>query len=141
MCDPMHGNTKLTTAGLKTRDFQTILREIVGFFRVHDAERTWAGGLHFEMSGRHVTECIGGHHALSEADLGERYETTCDPRLNPDQATELARLVAEELRQRHTFRRRISAQLVAVESTMSNRGRLERPAPHDQRPTLERALQ
>lgn len=137
LCDPMHGNTRSTTVGLKTRDFQMILREILDFFRVHDAERTWAGGMHFEMTGRHVTECIGGQHALSEANLGERYETTCDPRLNPDQANELAGLVAEELRQRRRARPQINlAQLVGVELNMSNSGRSEHPAPRGQRATI-----
>ena len=71
-----------------------------GFFDAHAAEGTWAGGVHVEMTGRNVTECVGGAHRLSESDLGERYETFCDPRLNAEQSLELAFLVAEELKQR-----------------------------------------
>jgi 3-deoxy-7-phosphoheptulonate synthase len=100
LCDPMHGNTTATSNGLKTRVFDTILREIQAFFHVHDAENTWAGGMHFEMTSRDVTECLGGPRALSEANLNERYETLCDPRLNAEQAMELAFLVAEELKRR-----------------------------------------
>jgi len=100
LCDPMHGNTISTTSKMKTRNFDDILREVRGFFDVHAAENTWAGGVHVEMTGQDVTECIGGAHQLCEADLTERYETFCDPRLNAEQALELAFLVAEELKQR-----------------------------------------
>jgi len=100
LCDPMHGNTISTTSKMKTRNFDDILREVRGFFDVHAAENTWAGGVHIEMTGQDVTECIGGAHQLCEADLTERYETFCDPRLNAEQALELAFLVAEELKQR-----------------------------------------
>jgi 3-deoxy-7-phosphoheptulonate synthase len=96
----MHGNTISTTSKMKTRNFDDILREVRGFFDVHAAENTWAGGVHVEMTGQDVTECIGGAHQLCEADLTERYETFCDPRLNAEQALELAFLVAEELKQR-----------------------------------------
>jgi 3-deoxy-7-phosphoheptulonate synthase len=100
LCDPMHGNTISTVAKLKTRNFDSILQEVRRFFDIHAAEGTWAGGVHVEMTGQDVTECIGGAHRLSEADLNERYETFCDPRLNAEQALELAFLVAEELKSR-----------------------------------------
>ena len=100
VCDPMHGNTINTAAKLKTRNFDEILREVHGFFDIHQAENTWAGGVHIEMTGQDVTECTGGARHLSEADLSERYETFCDPRLNAEQSLELAFLVAEELKRR-----------------------------------------
>jgi 3-deoxy-7-phosphoheptulonate synthase len=100
LCDPMHGNTISTAAKLKTRNFDEILREVHGFFDIHQAENTWAGGVHIEMTGQDVTECTGGARRLSEADLSERYETFCDPRLNAEQSLELAFLVAEELKRR-----------------------------------------
>ena len=100
ICDPMHGNTITTSGKVKTRDFDAILREVRGFFDVHAAEGTFAGGVHVEMTGQNVTECTGGAHRLSEANLSERYETFCDPRLNAEQSLELAFLVAEELKQR-----------------------------------------
>jgi 3-deoxy-7-phosphoheptulonate synthase len=102
VCDPMHGNTVSTATKLKTRSFDAILSEVRGFFDVHEAEGSWAGGVHVEMTGHDVTECTGGAHQLSEADLPERYETFCDPRLNAEQSLELAFLVAEELKQRRT---------------------------------------
>jgi 3-deoxy-7-phosphoheptulonate synthase len=100
ICDPMHGNTITTSNKLKTRDFDEILREVHAFFDIHHAENTWAGGVHVEMTGQDVTECTGGARRLSEADLSERYETFCDPRLNAEQSLELAFLVAEELKRR-----------------------------------------
>lgn len=100
LCDPMHGNTVTTADKLKTRNFDAILSEVRGFFDVHEAEGSWAGGVHVEMTGQDVTECTGGAHKLTEADLSERYETFCDPRLNAEQSLELAFLVAEELKQR-----------------------------------------
>ncbi len=100
LCDPMHGNTISTAAKLKTRNFDSILAEVRGFFDVHAAEATWAGGVHVEMTGRDVTECIGGAHLLTEDDLSRSYETFCDPRLNAEQSLELAFLVAEELKAR-----------------------------------------
>jgi 3-deoxy-7-phosphoheptulonate synthase len=103
ICDPMHGNTVSTTANIKTRSFDDILSEVRSFFDIHAAERTWAGGVHVEMTGQDVTECTGGAHRLTEADLSERYETFCDPRLNAEQSLELAFLVAEELKQRRGF--------------------------------------
>jgi 3-deoxy-7-phosphoheptulonate synthase len=109
ICDPMHGNTITVSNNVKTRRFDDILSEVRGFFGIHAAERTWAGGVHVEMTGQDVTECIGGAHRLTEANLGERYETFCDPRLNAEQSLELAFLVAEELK-----RRRAGAQLSAA---------------------------
>jgi 3-deoxy-7-phosphoheptulonate synthase len=100
LCDSMHGNTISTAARLKTRSFDAILQEVRGFFDVHAAEGTWAGGVHVEMTGRDVTECVGGAHRLTEADLSRSYETFCDPRLNAEQSLELAFLVAEELKAR-----------------------------------------
>ncbi len=100
ICDPMHGNTTDTAGGRKTRSFEAILSEVRGFFDIHAAEGTWGGGVHVEMTGQDVTECVGGAHRLTEADLGERYETFCDPRLNAEQSLELAFLVAEELKAR-----------------------------------------
>ncbi|MCH8036728.1 MAG: 3-deoxy-7-phosphoheptulonate synthase class II [Proteobacteria bacterium] len=98
-CDPMHGNTVKASTGYKTRAFDRILAEVRGFFAVHRAEGSYAGGLHFEMTGKDVTECIGGAQAISEASLGDRYHTHCDPRLNASQALELAFLIAEQLKE------------------------------------------
>ena len=100
LCDAMHGNTISTAAKVKTRSFDAILKEVRSFFDVHAAEGSWAGGVHIEMTGRPVTECVGGAHRLTEADLAARYETFCDPRLNAEQSLELAFLVAEELKSR-----------------------------------------
>ncbi|MGE4527771.1 MAG: class II 3-deoxy-7-phosphoheptulonate synthase [Rhodospirillaceae bacterium] len=97
-CDPMHGNTEKVASGLKTRDFERILAEVRGFFAVHAAEGTHAGGVHFELTGQNVTECIGGTSAVTEETLGLRYETACDPRLNADQSLELAFLLAGHLK-------------------------------------------
>jgi 3-deoxy-7-phosphoheptulonate synthase len=98
VCDPMHGNT-VTAGGYKTRSFDRILKEVRGFFDCHRAEGTHAGGVHFEMTGQDVTECIGGAQEITESSLGDRYHTHCDPRLNASQALELAFLIAEELKQ------------------------------------------
>jgi 3-deoxy-7-phosphoheptulonate synthase len=100
LSDPMHGNTISTQSKVKTRNFDSILQEVRSFFDIHAAEGSWAGGVHVEMTGQDVTECIGGAHRLTEADLSERYETFCDPRLNAEQSLELAFLVAEELKRR-----------------------------------------
>lgn len=97
-CDPMHGNTVKSPNGIKTRPFNKILSEVRTFFEVHQAEGTHAGGVHFEMTGQDVTECIGGAQAISEVNLKDRYHTHCDPRLNASQALELAFLVCEELK-------------------------------------------
>ncbi|MEM1038406.1 MAG: 3-deoxy-7-phosphoheptulonate synthase class II [Pseudomonadota bacterium] len=96
-CDPMHGNT-ISAGGFKTRPFDRVMGEVNGFFDVHDAEGTIAGGVHVEMTGKDVTECTGGARAISDDDLGNRYHTHCDPRLNADQALELAFLIAERLK-------------------------------------------
>lgn len=103
-CDPMHGNTLTSNNGYKTRPFDRILKEVNGFFDIHRAEGTHAGGIHVEMTGKNVTECTGGARALTEADLEDRYHTHCDPRLNADQALELAFLVAERLKEERTSR-------------------------------------
>ena len=100
LCDPMHGNTINTAAKIKTRSFDAILSEVRQFFDAHAAEGSWAGGVHIEMTGRDVTECVGGAHKLTEADLSKNYETFCDPRLNAEQSLELAFLIAEELKAR-----------------------------------------
>ena len=98
-CDPMHGNTIKTDSGYKTRPFDNILTEVRQFMQVLHAEGCWPGGVHFEMTGQNVTECIGGTaRAVREEDLSSRYHTHCDPRLNANQALELAFLVAEELK-------------------------------------------
>jgi 3-deoxy-7-phosphoheptulonate synthase len=97
VCDAMHGNTIKSSTGYKTRPFDSVLREVREFFAVHTAEGTIPGGVHFEMTGQDVTECIGGVRAVTEEDLSDRYHTACDPRLNASQSLELAFLVAEEL--------------------------------------------
>ena len=96
--DPMHGNTIKASNGYKTRSVTSILQEMKGFFEVHRAEGTHAGGVHFEMTGQNVTECIGGAYMISEQDLADRYHTHCDPRLNGEQALELAYLIADTLK-------------------------------------------
>lgn len=103
-CDPMHGNTIKSPNGYKTRKFIDILTEVREFFDVHHAEGTYAGGVHFEMTGQDVTECLGGAQAISEIDLGSRYHTHCDPRLNASQSLELAFLIAEEIKKYHAGR-------------------------------------
>jgi 3-deoxy-7-phosphoheptulonate synthase len=99
-CDPMHGNTIKSASGYKTRPFESVLREVREFFAIHQAEGTYPGGVHFEMTGKDVTECTGGLRAVSDEDLSDRYHTACDPRLNASQSLELAFLVAEELHHR-----------------------------------------
>ncbi|MEM0899906.1 MAG: 3-deoxy-7-phosphoheptulonate synthase class II [Pseudomonadota bacterium] len=96
-CDPMHGNT-ITANGYKTRPFDRVLAEVERFFDVHAAEGTYAGGVHVEMTGKNVTECMGGAREITEDQLQDRYHTHCDPRLNADQALELAFLIAERLK-------------------------------------------
>jgi 3-deoxy-7-phosphoheptulonate synthase len=96
-CDPMHGNTIKAASGYKTRAFNAVLSEVREFFAVHKAEGTVPGGVHFEMTGKDVTECTGGLRAVTDEDLSSRYHTACDPRLNASQSLELAFLVAEEL--------------------------------------------
>lgn len=97
-CDPMHGNTIKASTGYKTRPFDRILSEVTSFFDICRAENAHPGGVHVEMTGQNVTECIGGSKAVKEADLSHRYHTHCDPRLNSDQALELAFLIAERMK-------------------------------------------
>jgi 3-deoxy-7-phosphoheptulonate synthase len=99
-CDPMHGNTMVSSTGYKTRPFDRILSEVKGFLAVHEGEGTYAGGVHFEMTGQDVTECLGGAQAITESGLADRYHTHCDPRLNASQALELAFLLAGALKRR-----------------------------------------
>ena len=103
-CDPMHGNTIKSASGYKTRPFERILQEVEAFFEVCRTEGVHAGGVHVEMTGKNVTECTGGARAISDADLRDRYHTHCDPRLNAEQAIELAFLVAEELKKERAAR-------------------------------------
>ncbi len=98
-CDPMHGNTIKADNGYKTRPFDRILAEVSRFFEAHNAEGTYAGGVHFEMTGKDVTECLGGGQNITESHLGDRYHTHCDPRLNAQQSLELAFLTAEKLKE------------------------------------------
>ena len=98
VCDPMHGNTFEASSGHKTRRFDDVIAEVQGFFDVHRALGTWPGGIHVELTGDDVTECVGGGEELAEVDLAHRYESVCDPRLNRVQSLELAFLVAEMLR-------------------------------------------
>ncbi len=96
-CDPMHGNTIKSSNGYKTRKFDDILSEIKSFFQIHRAEGTYAGGVHFEMTGQDVTECLGGNQKITEINLRDRYHTHCDPRLNSSQSVELAFMIAQNL--------------------------------------------
>jgi 3-deoxy-7-phosphoheptulonate synthase len=105
-CDPMHGNTHKASTGFKTRSFDNVKNEISRFFDVHEAEGTVPGGVHFELTGKDVTECIGGATAITDEDLASRYHTHCDPRLNGSQSLELAFLVADRLK---TDRQRAAA--------------------------------
>ena len=107
--DPMHGNTIKASNGYKTRPFDRVLEEVKGFFEVHRQMGTYAGGIHIEMTGDDVTECVGGVSAVTEADLKDRYHTYCDPRLNAGQALEMAFLVAEEIRAARPERARLAA--------------------------------
>ena len=99
-CDPMHGNTIKASSGYKTRRVNDVMTEVQGFFDAHDEIGTYPGGVHFEMTGQNVTECVGGVVDVTEARLGDRYHTHCDPRLNGAQALELAFLIADLLKQR-----------------------------------------
>ena len=100
VCDPMHGNTYEAPSGYKTRSFDDVIDEVKGFFEVHKALGTHPGGIHIELTGDDVTECVGGGEQISHEDLASRYESACDPRLNHAQSLELAFLVAEMLRDR-----------------------------------------
>lgn len=97
-CDPMHGNTIKSTTGFKTRPVEAVLAEMKNFFAIHKSEGTYGGGVHLEMTGKNVTECTGGAFNISDEDLKSRYHTHCDPRLNADQALELAFLIADSLK-------------------------------------------
>ena len=97
-CDPMHGNTFTSTGGRKTRHLDDVLAEIAGFFAAHRSEGTWPGGVHVELTGDDVTECLGGAEEILDSHLDQRYETMCDPRLNARQSLDLAFRVAELLR-------------------------------------------
>jgi 3-deoxy-7-phosphoheptulonate synthase len=97
-CDPMHGNTYSAPNGRKTRHLEDIVKEITGFVKAHRAEGTWPGGIHIELTGENVTECLGGSEGLGNDDLDTRYETVCDPRLNARQSIDLAFRVAELIR-------------------------------------------
>ena len=105
-CDPMHANTVKSESGYKTRQFDRILDEVRAFFAVHRAEGTHAGGVHFELTGADVTECTGGAQAITDANLGDRYHTHCDPRLNASQALELAFQLAEGLKEERRQRQK-----------------------------------
>jgi 3-deoxy-7-phosphoheptulonate synthase len=107
-CDPMHGNTIKAASGYKTRPFDSVLREVREFFGIHKAEGTIPGGVHFEMTGKDVTECTGGLRDVTDENLSDRYHTACDPRLNASQSLELAFLVAEELSAMREEERRIA---------------------------------
>jgi 3-deoxy-7-phosphoheptulonate synthase len=107
-CDPMHGNTIKAASGYKTRPFESVLREVREFFAVHHAENTIPGGVHFEMTGKDVTECTGGLRDVTDENLADRYHTACDPRLNASQSLELAFLVAEELSKTRLAERRVA---------------------------------
>jgi 3-deoxy-7-phosphoheptulonate synthase len=97
-CDPMHGNTFTAPSGRKTRHFDDVLAELGGFFRAHAEVGTWPGGVHVELTGDDVTECLGGAEEILDTDLDTRYETMCDPRLNARQSLDLAFRVADLLR-------------------------------------------
>ncbi len=100
VCDPMHGNTFTSSSGRKTRDFEDVCDEIAGFVRAHEAEGTWPGGVHVELTGDNVTECLGGAEKILDSQLDDRYESVCDPRLNARQSLDLAFRLAERMRQR-----------------------------------------
>ena len=109
--DPMHGNTVKASSGFKTRKMDDIMKEVKGFFEVHNEMNTIPGGVHFEMTGQNVTECVGGVYEVNESNLADRYHTHCDPRLNATQSLELAFLVADLLTEN---RNNVKKQIVAV---------------------------
>jgi len=104
-CDPMHGNTTESASGYKTRKFESVLGEVRGFFAAHKTEGTHPGGIHLELTGQNVTECTGGAEKIGDEDLSSRYHTHCDPRLNANQALELAFLVADEMKATSSVRK------------------------------------
>jgi 3-deoxy-7-phosphoheptulonate synthase len=101
-CDPMHGNTIISSNGYKTRPLESVVAEVQGFFEIHRAIGTHAGGVHIELTGKNVTECTGGAARIVEENLADRYHTHCDPRLNASQSLELAFLLADELKSNAT---------------------------------------
>ena len=119
--DPVHGNTVKTQSGHKTRDFKAIRAELRAFFDVHDAMGTHPGGFHVEMTGDDVTECLGGLVDITEEDLAKRYTTHCDPRLNGEQAIELAFLVAERMRKRMDLPPLIDSDLDLAQSQVTSK--------------------
>ena len=106
-CDPMHGNTIKATSGYKTRPFNDVVKEVKNFFACHHSEGTYAGGLHIEMTGQNVTECTGGAQKISDRDLSDRYHTHCDPRLNANQALELAFLISDEIKKNTKYFKKV----------------------------------
>ena len=119
--DPVHGNTVKTQSGYKTRDFEAIRAELRAFFDVHDTMGTHPGGFHVEMTGDDVTECLGGLVDITEEDLAKRYTTHCDPRLNGEQAIELAFLVAERMRKRMDLPPLIDSDLDLAQSQVNSK--------------------
>ena len=113
-CDPMHGNTITSASGFKTRPFDRILSEVKDFFGVHQAEGTYAGGVHLEMTGQNVTECTGGARSISDSDLNDRYHTFCDPRLNAEQSIDMAFLVAELLKKERAIKAKPMPQVAGL---------------------------
>ena len=103
----MHGNTIKAATGFKTRTFDSVVKEVKNFFGVSQAEGSYAGGLHIEMTGQNVTECTGGAQKISEKDLSHRYHTHCDPRLNANQALELAFLISDEIKKNSQYSKNI----------------------------------
>ena len=102
-CDPCHGNTMQASTGFKTRPFNSVLKEVKNVFACHQSESSYAGGLHIELTGQNVTECTGGAQKISEKDLSSRYHTHCDPRLNANQALELAFLISDEIKKNSSY--------------------------------------
>ena len=102
-CDPCHGNTMQASTGFKTRPFNSVLKEVKNVFACHQSEGSYAGGLHIELTGQNVTECTGGAQKISEKDLSSRYHTHCDPRLNANQALELAFLISDEIKKNSSY--------------------------------------
>ncbi len=102
-CDPCHGNTIKATTGYKTRPFNSVVKEVKNVFECHQSEGSYAGGLHIEMTGQNVTECTGGAQKISDQDLSSRYHTHCDPRLNANQALELAFLISDEIKKNAAY--------------------------------------
>ncbi|MEZ0262361.1 MAG: class II 3-deoxy-7-phosphoheptulonate synthase [Alphaproteobacteria bacterium] len=107
-CDAMHGNTRTSSTGYKTREFGNIMSEVKQFFDIHYAEGSYPGGVHFELTGQDVTECVGGAYKITDDNLSERYHTHCDPRLNASQALELAFLIADELAAHYKRRKQVA---------------------------------